>query len=335
MHPKATNRSAIRVLMVTTEWPSLDKPNQVPFLVRHVEKLRQKSIVIEVFHFQGSRNIFNYARAAIHLMKILSTGSYDLIQAQWGQSAIPVFFTSLPLVITFRGSDLFGIADRNGRHTFMGGVLTLISRLAARRATKVIIVAKRMADFLPRKTKFEVIPSGIDLDLFKPLSQIACRKKLNLPVSGKLIFFGGHPSKYVKRYSLAVSAVDELNKKIDATLFYADNVPISAIPDYMNAADVLLLTSLHEGSPNVVKEALACNLPVVSVRVGDVEERIGRVAGCKVCLTDDPSEIAAAIGEALKFDRLQFKGRDFVLDLDENKTTEKVIQVYQEVIHAN
>ena len=102
----------------------------------------------------------------------------------------------------------------------------------------------------------------------------------------------------------------------------------------MNACDVLLMTSLHEGSPNVVKEALACNLPIVSTDVGDVRNRIGALDGCVVCATDDPATIAEALNQVLSR-RQGIDGRKAVLDLDEQVLTSKVIDVYRRAVEKS
>ena len=99
----------------------------------------------------------------------------------------------------------------------------------------------------------------------------------------------------------------------------------------MSACDALLFTSMQEGSPNVVKEALACNLPIVSVPVGDVESRLKRVEGCELCANDKPETIAAALHRVL-LSGGRTNGRETVLDLDENKTTQRVIAIYQAVL---
>jgi len=103
------------------------------------------------------------------------------------------------------------------------------------------------------------------------------------------------------------------------------------MPLYMNACNVLLMTSLHEGSPNVVKEALACNLPIVSTDVGDVRKRIGALEGCVVCSDDEPATIAGALRQALGWHQ-GIDGRKAVLDLDEQALTLRVIDVYRRAV---
>lgn len=158
----------IKVLMITGEWPDAQRPAAVPFLVREVELLRARGIDLDVFYFRGSKNPLNYLRATLHIRKKLRQKAYDLVHAQWGQSGLPVLFTSLPLVTTFRGSDVFGIVNKNGKYTWAGRILTLVSKIVALRSNVVIVVSKRMLQFLPRHQNIQTITVGINLELFSP-----------------------------------------------------------------------------------------------------------------------------------------------------------------------
>ena len=124
--------------------------------------------------------------------------------------------------------------------------------------------------------------------------------------------------------------MDVLNRSLSAELLVGWGAPHDDIPFYMNAADALVFTSRQEGSPNVVKEALACNLPVVSVRVGDVPLRLQNVEGCELCDDDRPETIAAALERVLRRNR-RVAGRDAVRDLDEQRLAQEVISIYRSV----
>src|SRR5262249_1557511 len=95
-------------------------------------------------------------------------------------------------------------------------------------------------------------------------------------------------------------AVEILNERLPARLIIAWGVPHAEIPVYMGACDVFVFTSSQEGSPDIVKEALACDLPVISVAVGDVRQRLQGVEGCEVCADERPETIAAALERALR-----------------------------------
>jgi len=175
-----------------------------------------------------------------------------------------------------------------------------------------------------------VIPSGLDFGLFRPIPQDEARRHLGLPVDKRFLLFVGNPELPRKRYDLARQAVDVLNRSLSAELLVGWGAPHDDIPFYMNAADALVFTSRQEGSPNVVKEALACNLPVVSVRVGDVPLRLQNVEGCELCDDDRPETIAAALERVLRRNR-RVAGRDAVRDLDEQRLAQEVISIYRSV----
>lgn len=316
--------------MITTEWPTTEHPEWAPFIVQQVQSLRQSGIQVDVFHFRGGRKLTNYLRAWRRLRQKLSTTNCDLIHAQWGQSAFLVFPKRLPLVVTFRGSDLRGIVGKNGRYTLSGRILSLLSRCVAKLADQVVVVSEQLAlSFSTRH--YHVIPSGIDLTLFRPIPQREARERLNLAQDKRLTLFAADPNNPVKRYKLAKEAVEKLKEDFSVELITARAVPHAMMPSYMSACDALLVTSLHEGSPNVVKEALACNLPVVSVDVGDVRDRLRGIEGCVVCADDSPDTIAQGLAQV--FSRHQrVSGREAVCDLDEKLLAEKLISVYEQAV---
>ena len=325
--------SHLKVLVITSEWPTPEIPYSGVFVQRQVESLRNKGIEVDIFHFRGGRRPANYLKAWRIVREKLSAKQYDLVHAQWGQSALLALPKRLPLVITFRGSDLEGIVGPAGKYTAASRVLRWVSRLMALAADQIIVVSKRLAQKLPDRG-FQVIPTGVDLDLFKPIEKVEARRLLKLDAHRKFILFAGSIDNPVKRYELAKSAVEILNDRIEAELLVPSGVPHELMPVYMSACDVLLLTSVHEGSPNVVKEALACNLRVVSVDVGDVRERIGAVEGCAISVDDSPVEVARALEKVLSETRV-FDGRSQVEDLDESLIADRVKSVYEDALDLN
>jgi glycosyltransferase involved in cell wall biosynthesis len=195
----------------------------------------------------------------------------------------------------------------------------------------VIAVSERLRSFVPAAVPVSVIPLGLDFDLVPAVSQQEARRQLGLPLTERLVLFVGNPEETVKRYGLAQQAVEILNQTLSATLITGWGKPNKQILLMMIACDVLVLTSIQEGSPTVVKEALACNLPVVSLDVGDVRQRLNGIAGCEVCADDQPHTIAASLERVLR-NGARIRGREEVQDLDEKLITEKVIRIYQSVL---
>lgn len=322
----------MRVLMITSEWPKPGVNLTAHFIKRQADFLTNAGVGVEVFPFKGAKNPFKYFKAWLQLQTKLRDGSYDLIHAQFGQSGLLSLPKRLPMVVTFRGSDLLGtVSNRTGRHLRMSVIHKWLSRLVALQADEVIIVSQHMKEQLPASVEPHVIPSGIDFDFFKPMEKTAARLRLGLPLDEKLVLFVGRPTQARKRGHLAEKAMKIVNKSMPARLVVAWRVPHTDIPIYMGACDALVFTSMQEGSPNVVKEALACDLPVVSVPVGDVAERLRGIDGCELCTDESPAAIASAIGRVLTRNQ-RVAGRESVRHLDEHITTAKVLSIYRSVL---
>lgn len=324
----------LRVLMVTTEWPRESWGGTATFIVRQAEFLRAAGVDVEVFEFRGQQRAWNYARAWRHVHTRVKRGGFDLVHAQFGQCALVALPTRVPLVVTLRGDDLQGVLDdADGRLTLSGRLLARLTRFAARRADAVIVVSEHMKHFLDAGVEAHVIPSGLDLQRFRLMPQSEARARLGLPPDRKLVLFVGRPTLARKRHDLARRAVALVDPALRADLVLGWGLPHADVPVYMNACDVLVFTSLQEGSPNVVKEALACDLPVVSVHVGDVAERLHGVANCEVTADDRPETIAAALERVLRRGG-RSDGRRAVAHLAEEALTQQVIGIYHAVLGA-
>jgi len=318
--------------MVTSDWPIPGVPRTTAFIRRQAEFVQRAGVEVDVFPFNGSKNPYNYIRAWAKLRRRLHSKRYDLIHAQFGQSGLLAFPKRLPLVVTFRGSDVLGIVrDGDGSHTRAGRLLQQASRFVAQHADAVILVSAHLGEALDTSAPVHVIPSGLDFSVFRPIPRAEARRELGMNPDERLVLFVGRPAQARKRYDLARAAVDLLNERMPARLVVAWQVQHAQVPLYMNACDALIFTSMQEGSPNVVKEALACNLPIVSVKVGDVAERLEGVEGCELCQDDQPTTLAAALERVLTRGR-RIDGQSAVRHLDEALLTQKVISVYRSVL---
>ena len=322
----------LRVLMATSDWPMPGRPRTTHFIKRQAEFLRAAGVDVDVFPFAAGKQLVNYARAWRAMRRQLDAGQYDLVHAQFGQSGLLALPKRLPLVVTLRGSDILGIvSDADGRRTMQGRLLQQLSRHVARRADAVILVSDHMRAAVNRSDAVHVIPSGLDLSLFRPIPREEARHYLGLPPTKRLVLFVGRPQQARKRFDLAQQAVEILNRQLPAELVVAWGIHHVEIPYYLGACDVLVFTSMQEGSPNAVKEALACDLPVVSVPVGDVAQRLAGIDGCELCSDESPAAIAAALERVLRRNR-RCAGRAAVAHLDETLLTKKVIAIYESVV---
>jgi teichuronic acid biosynthesis glycosyltransferase TuaC len=323
----------MRVLMVTSDWLWNSWGGPAVFIARQADFLRREGVEVDIFPFRGARNPRNYLSAWKEVRSLLGQGKYDLVHAQFGQSGITALPKSVPLVVTFRGDDLEGIIGENGRYVASGWVLRAVSRLVARQADAVIVVSEHMKRYLPRSADAHVIPSGIDLELFRPQPRDQVRTALGLSLEERLVLFVGNPGLARKRFALAQAAVNALSTARPARLIVGWEMTHRRIADLMSACDALIVTSMQEGSPNSVKEALACNLPVVSVPVGDVALRLKGVAGCELCPNDRTETLAAALDRVLER-RARIEGRSSVEHLNEVLLTRKLVGIYRSVLPA-
>jgi glycosyltransferase involved in cell wall biosynthesis len=170
-----------------------------------------------------------------------------------------------------------------------------------------------------------VIPNGVDTERFRPISKIEAREKIGYPVGKRLIVFISSPNRPEKNIELAWKAIKSLkNKNIE--LLHVYDIPNEKIPFYLNAADALLLTSRWEGSANVVKEAMACNCPIVSTNVGDVKWVLGQTEGCYITKSDF-TDIVEKINFALNFNN-RTQGRNRLSEIDSKTIASKIIALY-------
>jgi glycosyltransferase involved in cell wall biosynthesis len=320
----------MKIIIVTNQWPDVAHPERVPFLVQRVKFLRKAGVEVRVFSFSGRKNPINYLRAWMRIRKMHKKEKFDLIAAHFGPSALTVLPTSVPLVTTFHGSDLQGVVGKRGSYLFISKISQLICRYVARRSDRVIVVARCIADYLPADISYDVILNGVNFEVFYPLDKDESRKKINWPLDKRFVLFAAKPFVPVKRFSLAKEAIAIVQKKLDIEMKIVYDVRHDQMPLYFNAADVLLVTSKHEGSPNIVREAVACGLPVVSVDIGDVRQQIGGIKECFICENDSPQIIAEALIKAVNSgQRIQPVDRDYQ---SEEKMVEKIIAIYKKVI---
>lgn len=293
----------MRVLFVTNMWPRPDRPGYGAFVLAQAESLREAGADVRPFVLEGDRGRTAYFTRVLPLRRAVREWRPDLIHAHFGYSGFTASFQSVPMVVSFCGDDLLGAP---------GGVATRLrsriglamSHYAARRAAAIICKSDNLVRALPRsrdRTRAHVVPNGVDFRLFAPGGRAASRCRLEIPPDAELVLFPHDPRQAAhKGFALAESAMVRLRQSRPHLVFrHVSGLPHEAMPDWFRAADCMLLTSDTEGSPNVVKEALAAGCPVVSVDVGDVKRWLALVTGCTL-VDRHPDAVARGVGEVLE-----------------------------------
>lgn len=192
-------------------------------------------------------------------------------------------------------------------------------------------------DSLPKdikRSKINIIPNGVDLLKFEPLNKDKCREELGWASNRFHILFPANLGDPVKRFFLANAAVEILNSSGNhVEIHQLRGVQHDKVPVWLNASDAVLLTSLQEGSPNIIKEALACDIPVVSVDVGDVKERINKIEGCYIGLPD-PRDLADKL-QLVQAGMRTVAGRTSMQDLSLEQVAISLMNLYQQLLSVS
>ena len=237
--------------------------------------------------------------------------AYDLVHAQFGSACGYVASFARPTkLLTFRGTDLLGMDAGPLRHRMHGVACRWLNRSALRSYRCVIVMSERMRRELKQTyhadAAIEVLPSGVNLERFQPMERMDARRRLGHgnDASPWILFSSAASEPYpIKRAPLARSAYEwERKHHPDAEFKFLAGQTHEHVPLWINASNVVLLTSTREGWPNIVKEALACNVPFVSTEVSDLAAIAAAEPSCTVA-DATPQALAEGILTALCHDR--------------------------------
>ncbi|MEI6946256.1 glycosyltransferase [Paraflavisolibacter sp. H34] len=305
----------------------------IPFIKEQGESLRKKGIEIDYYPIVG-KGMAGYFKAGLKLRQYLKTRKYDVIHAHFtlsGWAAI-IGGRKTPIVLSLMGSDAYGEYVGVRKVQLKSRFSMFLTWLIQPFVKAIISKSQNIEDFVHQKHKSYIIPNGINREKFRPE-----QKLLPAPVDRtgrkKQVLFLGSRANVRKNYPLAQSAVEQLGAP-DVELINPYPIAHDEIPKLLNAADVLVVPSLMEGSPNVVKEAMACNCPIVATDIGDVKWVLGETEGCYVS-SFDAHEFSEKLKKALEFS--QTRGRTngvqriCELGLDSESIADKVIDIYQKV----
>ncbi|MFL5663297.1 MAG: glycosyltransferase [Ktedonobacteraceae bacterium] len=319
-----------RVLMVTGDYPTEQKPHLGTFIKSQVDSLIAAGLDVEIIHPKPGPVLLRYASAIIQVLLKTLTQGFDVVHGHYGQWCfIARMQWTTPVVASFLGSDLLCTLAINSAYSKIDALVVQISRWLCHRVDAVIVKSEGMQKAtLVSEGNIFIIPNGVDFELFRHIPRAEARAVLGWKQDHYYVLFGNDPRIPVKNFPLAQAAIECLRARgISAELVVANGLPQTKVVLYINASNALILPSLAEGSPNIVKETMACNVPVVATDVGDVAQVIGHTRGCSVC-PPDPQALATALEQALQHPG-PTTGRTDILHLDRRIVAKQVIAVYE------
>lgn len=306
----------MRILIVA----SYNKNRFAPFIVEQAEALKLHGCEIEYLGLQG-KGIKGYVKNLPALRRRIRAFHPEVIHAHYGLSGLLANLQRrIPVVTTYHGSDI------NEKKAFR------FSKIAMRLSAWNIFVSRKTLDIAQPKKHFSLLPCGIDLCEVQMTEKSEARLKMKLDEKKKYVLFAGAFDNAVKNAPLAMETV-ALMQKDNLELLELKGYSREEVTLLMCAADAFLMTSFTEGSPQVIKEALACGCPIVSVDVGDVMERVSEVEGCYVSKTYEREELAKLLLKAMRFNG-RTQGHDRVISdgLDNKYIAERLLEIYNNII---
>ena len=292
-----------------------------PIVRNQGNSLLSQDIAVGYFPIKG-KGLLGYLSNVRKLRKYIQENHFDIIHAHYSLTA---FVASLalanPLVVSLMGSDVKkGFVYRQLIHLF-----------AFFFSWKTTIVKSEDMKASLKMGKAMVIPNGVDLRRFCELPQSECQERLEWDTNKKHLLFPADINRPVKNYMLLKQAIELIDDK-DIEVHWFNKVPNEETPLWYNAADVVVMTSLWEGSPNAIKESMACNRPVVSTNVGNVKWLLEGTDGCY--FTDfTASDCAEKIRTALSFTG-RTNGRQRIIDLglSNELVAQHLISIYSDIL---
>ena len=302
----------------------------VPFIEEQIVALQDIGVNVIRYGVKG-KGIIGYLRELPALRRFIHAERPDIVHAHYGLCGMLTNLQRIaPVVTTYHGSDIN-----------LPSILRF-SKIAMRLSAWNIFVSKRNIAIAQPKDKYTLLPCGVNIPL--PWSELQAQwvgqLTLNQWVQEKLIanvkcvLFAGAFDNAVKDSNLAKAVIKELiNEGVHAELMELKGYNRNQVNALMYNCNALLMTSKSEGSPQVVKEAMACGCPIVSVDVGDVAERIEGVKGGYVVPTRNPIDIAHALHKAINFEG-RTNGRERIIDmkLSNEQVAKRLLEIYNQVL---
>lgn len=308
--------------------------NVNPIIRNQGESLRKAGVELEYFVVAG-RGWKSYVKSIKPLREKVQKGNYDVVHAHYSWCAyltgIAMRGIKVPMVVSLMGNDILD-------HWWY----PVLARIVAKcKPWKAVIVKSQEMKKRVGMSYANVIPNGVNLDRFKPMCKVECVKCIGWDPEKKHVLFPARVEDTRKNWPLAFEAVKLLNVdgvrckvygvKGEIELHPFKNTPNDETPIWYNAADAVVLPSFYEGSANALKEAMACNRPVVTTDMGDCRERIEGCEGCYVANTYEVPEFADLLGKALQYEKSGGRERLLKDGIADYQIAERLITIYNNI----
>ena len=320
----------MRVLFVVKSHVMM--PEKAPFIQSQLESLESQGIEIGCFQVIGN-GIKGYVKSSQQLRAFLKINNFDLIHAHYslcGWTSV-LALSGKPIVLSLMGSDALGEFTGPNKTKLKSRFVVLLTLLIQPFIKAIISKSNNIHKRVYRRKVAEIIPNGVRLDQFFADNSTDFRESLGLNKDKKYVLFLGNPENDWKNYSLAKKALKIVNNE-NVELLAPFPISQDRVVKFLNAADVLIATSFMEGSSNVIKEAMACNCPIVTTDAGDAKWVIGNTTGCFIS-SFEPGDVADKIKQALifsdKYGRTTGRQRILELELDSATIAKRIIHVYE------
>lgn len=292
------------------------------FVQEQGRSLEQLGCEVEYFAVVG-KGIRGYLRNVKPLRKKIQEWKPDVVHAHFGLCGMVAVLAArkrVPVVITCHNGETLSKSAN------------IISSLAIRRADYTICVAQHIYDKLYLKPNpYMIQPCGIDIKDLPLVDKALAQKEMNLSPDKINILFGGSFSNARKNAPLAQAAISLL-KRNDINLIEMKGFNRQQVAMLLNGCDMLLLPTKSEGSPQVLKEAMACNCPIVATDVADIAYLLQGVTNSSVT-SFDPADVAEKIMRVIECgERTNGRERIAELRLDNPQVAETILNIYKQIV---
>jgi teichuronic acid biosynthesis glycosyltransferase TuaC len=305
-----------------------------PFVRSQGESLKKYGVVVDYYPIRG-KGLISYARQIPLLKDVIKNNNYNIIHAHYVLCGWMAVFTrpKVPIVLSLMGDDAYGSYIDIKKKLLFSRYLTVLTLIIQPFVNAIISKSHNIEKYVYRKNVSNIVPNGVDLKTFKYFKN-EYKTELKLDESKRYILFLGKKDDIRKNYQLAAESFKLLNH-MNVELINPYPVNHDLVFKYLNSVDVCLLTSFIEGSPNIIKEAMASNCPIVSTDVGDVKWIIGNTNGCFITSFDREDvadKILRGIEYSVQHGRTNGRERILELGLDSDTIAIKIISIYKKLI---